>query len=368
MALAHEKVGHTEQGLWHHKGWQLPALIQHVANDLKESGHDESRAIQLAVGIVKNWAAGHDGKGNKVSAETQAKAAAAIAEWEALKAKSGAGKERRRADTPMPYTRSFPLEDISIARDGSGRTVDAYAAVFNSTSKRIHDPDGVYEEIIDPAAFNRTLEHRSRTKGGGTIPVLFNHGMTIWGTPSERYSVPIGVSEEVRVDGNGLFTRSKFHRTQAADEILEAIKDGSITGYSFRGDFLRSDPQVPRGGFRPGVNGRLRTLRRMECTLDEYGPGTFPAYKGADVVSVRTETLAAMMQAGFTRDQVMRLVDVMYESGTPLDPPDDGTPDGSGPAAEEDSSRLRHSARSPKEEILAQRAKFLIRHGGQISA
>jgi HK97 family phage prohead protease len=272
-------------------------------------------------------------------------------------------KGHGRSQSPMPYTRSFPLEDISIARDGSGRTVDAYAAVFNSTSKRIHDPDGVYEEIIDPAAFNRTLEHRSRTKGGSTIPVLFNHGMTIWGTPSERYSIPIGVSEEVRVDGNGLFTRSKFHRTQAADEILEAIKDGSITGYSFRGDFLRSDPQVPRGGFRPDSTGRLRTLRRMECTLDEYGPGTFPAYEGADVVGVRTETLAAMVQAGFTRDQVMRLVDVMYASGTPLDPPDDGTPEGSGPAAE-DPPRLRHSARSPREEIVAQRARFLIRHGG----
>ena len=357
MALAHEKVGHTEQGLWHHKGMQLPAFIEHLANDLIADGHPESEAVQMAIGICQRWARG----GGDVKPETQAKAAAAVAEWEALKAKTKGS--HGRTQEPMPYTRSFPLEDISIARDGSGRTVDAYAAVFNSPSKRIHDPDGTYEEIIDPAAFTRTLEHRLRAKGGGTIPVLFNHGMTIWGTPSERYSVPIGVSEEVRVDGNGLFTRSKFHRTQAADEILEAIKEGSITGYSFRGDFLRSDPQVPRGGFRPDHAGRVKTVRRTECTLDEYGPGTFPAYVGADVVGVRAETLGAMLQAGFTRDQVMRFVDVMYESGTPLDPPDDGTPDNSGPAAE-DSPRLRHSARSPREEIQVQRARFLIRHGG----
>ena len=26
VAVAHEKVGHTGQGLWHHKGMQLPAV------------------------------------------------------------------------------------------------------------------------------------------------------------------------------------------------------------------------------------------------------------------------------------------------------------------------------------------------------
>ncbi len=359
MALAHEKVGHTQQGLWHHKGMQLPAFIEHVANELiRERGMPESEAIATAISQCKKWAAGGEG----VKPETRAKAAAAIAEWEALKAKNKAGSHERTQE-PMPYTRSFPLEDISIARDGSGRVVDAYAAVFNTPSKKIHDPDGTYEEIIDPGAFTRTLEHRRRTKGGGAIPVLFNHGMTIWGTPSERYSVPIGVSEEVRVDGNGLYTRSRFHRTQAADEILEAIKEGSISGYSFRGDFLRSDPQIPRGGFRPGRNGELRAVRRTECTLDEYGPGTFPAYKAAEIVSVRAETLATLLQGTLPHQEAARLAE-MFQSGTPLDPPDDGTPEESGPATEQDPPPTRHSVRSPREELIAQRARFLIKHGG----
>src|SRR5215471_14438060 len=106
--LAHEKVGHTEQGLWHHKGWQLPAYIQHVANDLISSGHSESRAIEMAVGIVRNWAHGHDGHGHAIHPDTAAKAAAAIAEWDALKAKAAASKasSSRRAgmaDTRAPY-------------------------------------------------------------------------------------------------------------------------------------------------------------------------------------------------------------------------------------------------------------------------
>ena len=74
-----------------------------------------------------------------------------------------------------PYTRSFALEDISIRAGGDGRTVDAYAAVFDTPSP-IRDQDGEYEEIIDPAAFNRAIDHHSRSSH--KIPVMFNHGMT----------------------------------------------------------------------------------------------------------------------------------------------------------------------------------------------
>lgn len=85
-ATIHEKVGHTEQGLWHHKGWQLPAYIQHVANDLIEKGHPESEAVHMAVGIVKNWA---EGKGH-TDPGTKAAATKAIAEWEKLKSQAAA--------------------------------------------------------------------------------------------------------------------------------------------------------------------------------------------------------------------------------------------------------------------------------------
>jgi HK97 family phage prohead protease len=66
----------------------LPHYIQNIAHDLLEKGRaaDESKAIEMAIGIVKNWA---EGKGN-VSAETRAKAAAAVAEWEKMKAEAHA--------------------------------------------------------------------------------------------------------------------------------------------------------------------------------------------------------------------------------------------------------------------------------------
>lgn len=84
-AMTHEPVGHGDSGLWHHKGMQLPAYIQHIANDLRsQRGMTTSRAIATAVSRCKVWCAGGDG----VKADTKVKACAAVAEWEALKVRS----------------------------------------------------------------------------------------------------------------------------------------------------------------------------------------------------------------------------------------------------------------------------------------
>jgi HK97 family phage prohead protease len=267
----------------------------------------------------------------------------------------------RSASTVTAYTRSFALEDISIRADGSGRTVDAYATVFNTPSP-VHDQDGEYEEIIDPAAFNRAIEHAKRSRGGWNIPVMFNHGMTIFHTPSERHSVPVGTPEEIRPDQRGLFTRTRYHKTEPADEVLEAIREGSINAYSFSGAFHRSDPMIPRGGFRADSAGKLRVVRRIESTLREFGPAVFPVHAGAQVVGVRAEQ-AALLLGNLAPGEFERLAE-MFRSGTPLgDSPEPGTPPDGGPAADDPPTR-GHSTRSPKQELQARRAQFLIRHGG----
>src|SRR5690242_16792236 len=86
-STVHEPFGSPSgPGLFHHKGLQLPAYVQHVAHHLVAQGKTESQAIQMAIGIVKNWAAGRNGKGGKVHPDVQAAAAKAVAEWEAAKA------------------------------------------------------------------------------------------------------------------------------------------------------------------------------------------------------------------------------------------------------------------------------------------
>lgn len=96
-------------GLWHHKDMQLPPYIQHVAHELVKSGHDESEAIHMAVGIVKNWARGHSGKGH-VHPDVQAAAAKNIAKWEALKAQ--AHTEHAAKDAKDSKTTNQALEQV----------------------------------------------------------------------------------------------------------------------------------------------------------------------------------------------------------------------------------------------------------------
>jgi len=239
---------------------------------------------------------------------------------------------------PLLSHRFVALDDISVRAGGDGRTVDAYAAIFGVASP-VNDQDGDYDEIIDPAAFNRALGNRR----GRPWPVLFNHGLTIFGTPDPDGSVPIGVAEEVRPDGKGLFTRTRFHKTPRADQVLEAIREGSIAGYSFSGVFKDSDPKK---------NGRYRgqTVRRLESTLREFGPATFPVHQGAEIVGVRAEQVIGALAPG----ELERLADLLRDY-----PEDPGTstelvglaagdpPDG-------------HSIRSPRQQLLAARARMII--------
>lgn len=68
---------------WVTKAGGLPRYIRAIAHAMKRNGRSESQAVQIAIGICKRWA---KGLGN-VTAATKARAAAAIAEWEALKAR-----------------------------------------------------------------------------------------------------------------------------------------------------------------------------------------------------------------------------------------------------------------------------------------
>jgi hypothetical protein len=88
---------------------------------------------------------------------------------------------------PAPFARSFALDDIHILRaadgHGDGRTVEAYAAIFD-TPTEITDQHGHYLEVIARTAFNRTISH-----GFDRVGVFYHHGLTLHGTPSDLGSV-----------------------------------------------------------------------------------------------------------------------------------------------------------------------------------
>lgn len=94
----HKPLG--TKGLWGVPGLKLPAGIQHLAHALmRKRGIDRSNAIQMAIGILRNWAAG---KG-EVTPKTRAAAIKALAELAAAQARARAtpNKGARTSREPM---------------------------------------------------------------------------------------------------------------------------------------------------------------------------------------------------------------------------------------------------------------------------
>jgi len=241
-------------------------------------------------------------------------------------------------DESHVYRRQFALDDIEIIRGGQGgdgRTVTAYATVFDAPTE-VKDQHGHYVETIHRSAFDEVL------RGGiQRVSVFYNHGMHMNGSPSDRWSVPIGAPLEIRPDGKGLRTVTRFNKGADADQILEAIKNDAIRGYSFRGPIRQSEPRrVPSA--RSGM--ALPTVTRMKLGLTEYGPTPAPYYAGAGIESLRSrlstldpaevrELLADLLRATPPRDQEALRIAL-------------SAPPASGPGAEDQPAEALRSASS----------------------
>src|SRR5262249_49830763 len=156
------------------------------------------------------------------------------------------------------------------------------------------------------------------TRRSWGVGVFYNHGRTLMGTPSEMASMPIGVPIDITTDDVGVLTETQYHRSEFAESIIEGLESGAIPGYSFTGAFRRSNPLIPRGGFRRDLrSGDFKTVRRLESTLREYGPTPMPVYKEAAVVGMRAEQLLSVMAAD--PELAMRMLS-MYRDSTPGEP------------------------------------------------
>lgn len=229
---------------------------------------------------------------------------------------------------PEIIERSFDLDDFDIKRDRAGRTVTAYAAVFGQDTE-IRDKHGHYIEGINRSAFNRTLSH-----GIQRIKVHYNHGYDLTGRPNGLLAVPIATPVEIRPDGRGLLTISRYNDGELADAVLAAWEGGQITGQSFAGRVYQSREL--------GRRGKLPVIERTELGLREYGPTHAPAYEGAGLVTIRNQ------------DELIELVRsiIREQNGTSSTSPiaDDATPPGPGVAQD---SPDGHSERSKRQRILA---------------
>ena len=173
-------------------------------------------------------------------------------------------------------SRVFELVDVDIKRvDRKGREVTAYAAAFGQPTE-IRDKHGHYFEEINRAAFNRTISH-----GIGRVQVFYNHGYDLTGRPNMLGAVPIATPQDIRADGHGLLTVSRYNDGELADAVLAAWEGGQVRGQSFSGRVFQ-DRQI---GQRDG----LKHVERTELGLREYGPTHSPAYEGAGLVAIRSQ-------------------------------------------------------------------------------
>jgi HK97 family phage prohead protease len=252
--------------------------------------------------------------------------------------------------------RMYTIEDLTVRQDGTGRVVEAYAAVFDDPTE-IMDIDGHYHETVSRTAFDRTLQH----KGVAGFTVLFNHGRTVDGEPYPAASMPIGVPLEIEPDGKGLFTATRYLDNPLADWTLDAIKQGAIKAQSFSGRFTKSQKVAP------AKRGDLPLIRRNEVDMREYGPAVFAAYTSAAILGTRAEQFMRQLLAT-PPDRRLEWLTQFEGLATPLiaDPVGalQGTPPpepGEGPASSTDDPPARHSARSLS---AASRAKaWRITHG-----
>lgn len=152
--------------------------------------------------------------------------------------------------------------EFRAAEGADGHTLEGYAAVFNEWTD-IRDAMGVYKERIAPGAFKRSIGQRT--------PVLqFEHG-----THPLFGSLPLGGISVLREDRNGLFVKARLSDNWLVEPVRDAIRDGGITGMSFRFRVV-SDKWA-----KDADGNETRTINEVE--LLELGPVVFPAYPQTSV-------------------------------------------------------------------------------------
>lgn len=127
---------------WVQESGGLPHYIADIAGDLiTERGMTTSHAIEVAVGVVRNWCHGH---GGNVTAKTRAKACAAAAEWEAKKAAAHVRKDHFSVSA---------IADAKLIAEGSTAQPSRIEAVDDATQtwiEKIGEKLGISKDDVQP--------------------------------------------------------------------------------------------------------------------------------------------------------------------------------------------------------------------------
>lgn len=228
--------------------------------------------------------------------------------------------------------RSVSFDLVRADEEGSddGLTIEGYGAVFNAAT-RIDSWEGVFDEVIAPGAFRKSLRER-------TPKMQFDHGRH-----PMLGSLPLGRWDIAEEDSRGLHVVGRLSDNWLVQPFRDAIRDEGVTGMSFRFSVVREEWRDNAGKlvkpedvwdllWAPGDRGPLvRTLK--EVKVPEVGPVTWPAYEETSVgVRSKTvtidlgrltdpETRATLARAVFLADAANRSTEPEDAPPTNQDPP-----------------------------------------------
>ena len=155
---------------------------------------------------------------------------------------------------PNTEVRTFDVQDLELRMDGDKPTVVGYGAVFNSMSNDL----GGFREYISPKAFEGRLEDDVR--------FLINHD----GMPLARTT---NGTLRLSVDEKGLKYEADMPNTSTARDLMELLKNGTISQSSFAFTVEEDSWEV-----KDGMN--IRTIDKVSQLYD-VSSVTYPAYNAA---------------------------------------------------------------------------------------
>lgn len=145
------------------------------------------------------------------------------------------------------------IGECRILEDDNKRFLEGHASVFNQRSKLIFENGKLFNEVIDPNAFDRVLQDERLD-----VPMTYNHnrGQLLGRTKSR--TLQLGKDEK------GLTFRVEIPNTATGNEVYELVKRGDLYENSF-GFIVTSDDQE---WSRDEEGNSIRTIKNVQKLVD----------------------------------------------------------------------------------------------------
>lgn len=140
LATSSASLDRSPKKNWVENNGGLPPYIRKIARAVEKTGRPLSQAIEIAIGKVKDWAAG----GDNVTPKTQAKAAAALAAWTALKGRAKGKKVSLSIEGDVVLSSVSPTREFLIEQAWGQRGGDIVE--YNETSIVVSHYDQLTDE------------------------------------------------------------------------------------------------------------------------------------------------------------------------------------------------------------------------------